>query len=129
LIGGIRSSGPIQGLIKGLPPMPSFPTPPAAAPTTTTPLSAGEAPDRVHGEQDDEEAQAQSVSGQAYHRQAPGLDETVKVPGGTPADDVPDLVDRMRQMDSSGLIDMSAFAGERNDDDEEGRYGPAAEEE
>jgi hypothetical protein len=32
-------------------------------------------------------------------------------------------------MDSSGVIDFSACAGERNDDEEEGRYGPAAEEE
>ena len=34
----------------------------------------------------------------------------------------------MRQMESSGIIDMSAFRGERNDDDEEGIYGDAAEE-
>ncbi len=35
----------------------------------------------------------------------------------------------MVQMETSGIIDMSAFRGERNDDEEEGRYGEAAEEE
>ena len=41
---------------------------------------------------------------------------------------VQDLVDHMRQMDSSGRIDMSAFRGERNDDDEEGMLGEDGEE-
>ena len=35
----------------------------------------------------------------------------------------------MRQMDSSGRIDLGAFDGERNDDDEEGMLGPQGEEE
>ncbi len=34
----------------------------------------------------------------------------------------------MRPMDRRGIIDMSAFRGERNDHDEEGRYGPGADE-
>lgn len=87
------------------------------------------APETVNTEQDDEDSQAQSVADQAYHRDALGLGDTVKVSTGDDLDDVQDLVDHMRQMDSSGLIDMGAFAGERNDDEEEGRYGPAAEEE
>ena len=37
--------------------------------------------------------------------------------------DEPDLVDRMDQMVSSGHIDLGAFAGERNDDDEESPLG------
>jgi hypothetical protein len=39
-------------------------------------------------------------------------------PGSTP-----DLVDHMKQMVSSGRIDMGAYRGERNDDDEEGGLG------
>ena len=38
-------------------------------------------------------------------------------------DDVPDLVDTMNQMVSSGLIDNGAFAGEPMHDDEEDRLG------
>ena len=34
-----------------------------------------------------------------------------------------DLVDEMRRMEGEGRIDMSAFAGEPNPDDEEGTYG------
>jgi hypothetical protein len=49
--------------------------------------------------------------------------------GGTPnpaaiiPDDVPDLVDTMNQMVSSGRIDNGAFAGEPMMDDEEDRLG------
>lgn len=89
----------------------------------------GDPPELDNPEQDDEEAQAQSVSEEAYRGSDLGLGDTEKVPTGEEGDDVQDLVDHMRQMDSSGLIDMSAFAGERNDDEEEGRYGNAAEEE
>ena len=38
-------------------------------------------------------------------------------------DDVPDLVDTMNQMVSSGRIDNGAFAGEPMHDDEEDRLG------
>lgn len=96
---------------------------------TTDGSAAGEAPETHNAEQDDEDAQAQSVAGGAYHRDALGLSDTVKVSTGSDLDDVQDLVDHMRQMDSSGVIDMGAFAGERNDDEEEGRYGETAEEE
>jgi len=40
---------------------------------------------------------------------------------------VPDLVDRMKQMDASGRLDFDAFRGERNDDDEEGMLGEQGE--
>ena len=39
-----------------------------------------------------------------------------------------DLVDHMIQMERSGRIDMDAFRGERNDDDEPGIFGDGAEE-
>ena len=91
------------------------------------------APDAVNSEQEDESSQAQTVADEALGRVESanrfGLDDTEKVPTGDPSDDVQDLVDHMRQMETSGRIDMSAYAGERNDDEEEGRFGPAAEEE
>jgi hypothetical protein len=91
-------------------------------------------PEVRNSEQDDEDSQAQSVADAAGTRGADDeeLGDTTKPKapvGSLIADDVPDLVDTMRQMDSSGLIDMGAFRGERNDDEEEGRYGEAAEEE
>ena len=88
-------------------------------------------PETDNSEQDDSDAQAQTVADDALDRAtAPfGLDDSEKVSSGDDSDDVPDLVDHMRQMDSSGIIDMSAFRGERNDDDEEGRFGEGAEDE
>ena len=84
-------------------------------------------------EQEDESAQAQTLADEALGRAGGssefGLDDTEKVSSGDESDDVQDLVDHMRQMETSGRIDMSAYRGERNDDEEEGRYGDAAEEE
>lgn len=88
-----------------------------------------EAPEARNLEQEDEDAQAQTLADAVRQGGDPVLGESEKVPTGTPADEVPDLIDHMHQMESSGRIDMSAFTGERNDDDEEGRYGRAAEEE
>ncbi|MES2493460.1 MAG: hypothetical protein V4579_09305 [Pseudomonadota bacterium] len=84
-----------------------------------------------HLEQEDESSQAQTVAEDAADRGAAGLglSESDKVKSGDETDDVQDLVDHMNQMDRSGIIDMSAYRGERNDDEEEGRYGSAAEEE
>ncbi len=89
------------------------------------------APEAINTEQDDEDSQAQSVADEAIGRATSsfGLDDTEKVSTGDDSDDAQDLVDQMRQMESSGKIDMGAFRGERNDDDEEGTYGEAAEEE
>ena len=44
-------------------------------------------------------------------------------PGAVMPDDVPDLVDTMNQMITSGVIDNGAFAGEPMHDDEEDRLG------
>ena len=44
-------------------------------------------------------------------------------PGAVMPDDVPDLVDTMNQMVTSGRIDNGAFAGEPMHDDEEDRLG------
>ena len=89
-----------------------------------------EAPEAFNAEQDDEPAQAQSVADEALGRAASsfGLSDTEKVNSDGNEDGTQDLVDHMRQMETSGIFDMSAFRGERNDDDEAGIYGEAAEE-
>ena len=83
---------------------------------------AADAPDAHNREQDDEEAQAQSVAEAARHaRLQEGSD---KAPGGDETEDAQDLVDHMRQMERSGVIDMDAYRGERSDDDEDDELGP-----
>lgn len=76
-------------------------------------------------EQDDEPAQAQTVADDAIRgKAARQITAEDSEHGGTtnPAqlapDDTQDVVDHMEQMESSGIIDMDAFRGERSDDDE-----------
>ena len=89
------------------------------------------APELVNDEQEEESAQAQTLADEALDRATSvfGLEDSEKVSTGDDSDDVQDLVDHMNQMASSGRIDMDAYRGERNDDEEEGRYGEDAEEE
>ena len=88
------------------------------------------APENANSEQDDASTQAQTVADQALLRNAePEFGDSEKVPGGIDDPDVQDLVDHMEQMVTSGRIDLSAFRGEPNLDDEEGAYGPGGEEE
>lgn len=83
-------------------------------------------PDRDNAEQDETGSQAQDVARDALARpwREPGSGESVH--GGKPnpaqtlPDDEPDLVDKMRDMDRSGRIDMGAFEGEEPMDDEDG---------
>ena len=81
------------------------------------------APEAHNSEQDDEGAQAQTVADEALRGRGESVSDSEKVPGGDPGDGTPDLIDHMNQMASSGRIDMSAFRGERSDDDEQGLYG------
>lgn len=84
------------------------------------------APETVNEEQDEEETQAQSVADEAQDRASSGvgLQDSEKVKGGIDnEDDVSDLVDHIKQMDTSGTIDMSAYDGEETMDDLENRYG------
>ncbi|GFE73065.1 MULTISPECIES: hypothetical protein [Novosphingobium] len=84
------------------------------------------APETVNPEQEDEDTQAQTFSEEAQGRASSGfgLEESEKVKGGiADEDDIEDLVDHMNQMDSSGVIDMSAYRGEETMDDLEDRYG------
>lgn len=88
------------------------------------------APEDYNPEQDDEQAQAQTIAAQAGPRAVDdlGLSESTKPEGDEISDDAQDLVDKMRQMNRSGRLDMDAYRGERNDDDEEGMLGPQGEE-
>ncbi|WP_298285482.1 hypothetical protein [Novosphingobium sp.] len=90
------------------------------------------APETVNTEQEDGEAQAQTVTEEALARATSVVGEQDlgdRVPGqGDDTGSMPDLVDHMKQMVSSGVIDMSAYRGERNDDDEDGMLGEGGEE-
>ena len=83
------------------------------------PIDPDEAPELHNSEQDDEQAQAHTVADQAFAMRHGDPTASIKVGGG----DVQDLVDHMRDMESSGRIDMGAYEGEPNMDDEDERYG------
>lgn len=88
--------------------------------------------EQVNSEQDDEDAQAQTVADDAIRGIADKQSGEESEHGGAtnPAqidpDDAQDLVDHMKQMETSGRIDMDAYRGERSDDDEPDTYGEAA---
>lgn len=79
-------------------------------------------------EQDDAGTQAQTVADEARNRSSGDPSEDSEHGGSgdrtamTP-DDAPDLIDRMEQMVSSGVIDYGAFRGEPAHDDEADSYG------
>lgn len=82
------------------------------------------APETVNSEQDDEDAQAQTVADDALTRATSVVGtDTDHVPSAPGEADSQDLVDHMKQMETSGLIDMSAYAGEPSHDDEPDTYG------
>jgi hypothetical protein len=83
-----------------------------------------DAPETHNSEQDDEPAQAQTVAEEALTGNPNYLNSEDSVHGGQPnpaainPDDTQDVVDHMNQMQQSGNIDMDAYRGERNDDDD-----------
>ncbi|MYL96482.1 hypothetical protein GR702_01665 [Novosphingobium sp. FGD1] len=84
------------------------------------------APETDNDEQEEEGAQAQTVTDEAYNRDTSthALSDSEKAKGGIgDEDDITDIVDHMNQMDTSGNIDMSAYDGEDTMDDLENRYG------
>ena len=88
--------------------------------------SAEEAPELHNAEQDDEPGQAQSVAGEARTSgaEASPLDSAKPDDEGEVMDDASqDLIDKMRDMEQSGRIDMGAYRGEPNMDDEDETYG------
>lgn len=82
-------------------------------------------PDEQNAEQVETGTQAQDVASDAMLADLDLAEESE--PGGkaNPAQlipgDMPDLVDKMKEMRRSGTIDMDAFAGEDNMDDEDGK--------
>lgn len=87
-------------------------------------------PEAHNQEQDDAPSQAQTLADEALGRATAVLgaaedSERVSGQGDDEGGSTPDLVDHMKQMVSSGRIDMGAYRGERNDDDEEGMLGEA----
>ena len=82
------------------------------------------APETDNDEQEDERSQAQFVAEEARNKdgEASPLD-SIKVTGGIDEDSTQDLIDHMRDMEQSGRIDMDAYAGEENLDDNEDKYG------
>ncbi len=91
------------------------------------PNSDNTAPETVNSEQEDGDTQAQTVADEAISRATSVLGEQGEsehaADQGEGDSGAQDLVDHMKQMVSSGVIDMSAYRGERSDDDEEGMYG------
>ena len=83
------------------------------------------APETHNDEQDDHLSQAQEIAEEARNKdgEASPLD-SIKVGGGIDGTYSQDLIDRMRDMEQSGRIDMGAYRGEPNMDDNEDKYGP-----
>ena len=93
-------------------------------------ISAEEAPELHNAEQDDELSQSQTVADEALRggaREASPLDSVKPDEEGEVMDDSSqDLIDKMRDMEQSGRIDMGAYRGEPNHDDEDETYGEIA---
>ncbi|MHA6316101.1 hypothetical protein ACXYN8_00370 [Altererythrobacter sp. CAU 1778] len=85
------------------------------------------APETHNDEQDDHRSQAQEVAkqAQALTEDTGSPTESTKGPNksGLMGDSTQDTVDHMRDMESSGRIDMGAYRGEPNHDDDAGKYG------
>ena len=102
--------------------------------STTKPQSqemrqSGLAPETHNDEQDDHRSQAQEVAEQAQDVTSETVSPTESIKSdkssGLMGGSTQDTVDHMRDMESSGRIDMDAYAGEPNLDDNEGKYGKA----
>ena len=84
------------------------------------------APEMHNDEQDDHRSQAQEVAEQARNkdgRRSPLDSEKVNAPLNESS--AQDTIDEMRDMEQSGHIDMDAYRGEPNLDDNEDKYGEA----
>jgi hypothetical protein len=82
------------------------------------------APETHNDEQDDHLSQAQEIAEEARNRRGDRSPlDSMKVNRGIDDDSTQDLIDHMRDMEQSGRIDMDAYAGEENLDDNEDKYG------
>ncbi|MEO5598906.1 MAG: hypothetical protein ABIQ66_09830 [Novosphingobium sp.] len=93
---------------------------PAKAPLTTD----FNDPDAQNSEQSEDGTQAQDVASDARLAALDVSEESEHGGRANPAqiipDDTPDLVDKLHEMARSGRIDMDAYEGEENMDDEDG---------
>lgn len=88
---------------------------------------SGLAPETHNAEQDDELEQAHQVAEEAHYKDAeasPLDSKRAGEPSEVMGDSSQDLIERMRDMEQSGRIDMDAYLGEPNMDDNEDKYGP-----
>ena len=87
------------------------------------------APETHNDEQDDHRTQAQQVAEDAQGTtiETGSPTESVKSDNsaGLMGDSTQDTVDHMRDMESSGRVDMGAYRGEPNHDDNVDKYGKA----
>ena len=85
------------------------------------------APETHNDEQDDHRSQAQEVAEQAQDpasaKTSPLESTKSENKSGLMNDSTQDVVDHMNDMESSGRIDMDAYRGEPNHDDNTGKYG------
>jgi hypothetical protein len=83
--------------------------------------------DEDNSEQADSGTQANDVADDARYRATDPSEDSERGGTSNPAqiipDDVPDLVERMEEMNRSGRIDMDAYAGEPQMDDEDDGFG------
>lgn len=74
-----------------------------------------------------DEGQAQDVASDALDIEHIAVEDSERGGPSNPAslipEDVPDLVEKMNEMVTSGRLDFDAFAGEPIHDDEEGSFG------
>ncbi len=85
------------------------------------------APEMHNAEQDDHRSQTQEVAEEAMEpsERSPTESEKDDNSSGLMNDSTQDIVDHMRDMESSGRIDMDAYRGEPNHDDNVDKYGEA----
>ena len=85
------------------------------------------APETHNDEQDDHRSQSQEVTEQARRTTTETHSPTESIKSdnssGLMGDSTQDVIDHMRDMESSGRIDMGAYAGEPNHDDDSDKYG------
>ncbi|NVD44687.1 hypothetical protein [Qipengyuania atrilutea] len=100
---------------------------PSGKPESQEQRQADLAPETHNDEQDDHRSQAQEVSeeAQALTPKTASPTESTKGDGksGLMGDSTQDTIDHMRDMESSGRIDMDAYNGEPNHDDNVDKYG------
>jgi len=85
---------------------------------------ADQAPELHNDEQDDHLSQAHEVTEEARNKDGEHSPlDSVKVNGGIDDNSEQDVIDHMRDMEQSGRIDMGAYRGEPNMDDNEDKYG------